>query len=76
MQDEQPVSLQDELDEANTSTSKPETSNFRQIFAKMFSLLQTTHADNDVTWLNVFTNFYAMMGPTSTTVDWFYATRK
>ena len=51
MQDEQPLSLQDELNlSEQQSDQQPETSNhFRQIFTKIFTLLKTTNnsADNN-----------------------------
>jgi hypothetical protein len=45
--DEQPLSLQDEL--KMSEDEHPETSNFRQIFDKIFTLLHSTHVVEDVT---------------------------
>ena len=81
MQDEQPLSLQDELNlsEQQSDQQQPETSDhFRQIFTKIFTLLKTTNnsADNNnVTWLERTFSSYAFMGPTSTSVDWWYYTK-
>ena len=92
--DEQPLSLQDELqmseinsDDVINETKPAETSNFRTIFAKLFTLIRTTtDASEQVTWLTTHqksvdfyaknennVDFYANLGPlpSSATIDWF-----
>jgi len=48
---DQPLSLQDEINmsEQVDVLSPPPTSNFRQIFSKIFTLLQSTHVNENVT---------------------------
>ena len=51
---DQPLSLQDELNMSEQVNVEEQqlprgTSHFRQIFSKIFNLLQSTHADENVT---------------------------
>jgi len=52
---DQPLSLQDEInmseqvDVLPQPMPPPPTSNFRQIFSKIFTLLQSTHVNENVT---------------------------
>ena len=83
---QQPLSLQDEINMSEhfetclepslsvppgVEAPQPETSNFRQMFSRIFTLLRSTHANENVTWQ--WPAWYAFMGPTSTSVDWFYS---
>ncbi len=57
LQSDQPLSLQDEINMSEEyveiaeeqQEQQPETSHFRQIFAKLFNLLQSTHVNENVT---------------------------
>ena len=54
LQSDQPLSLQDEINMSEeyveiAEEQQPETSHFRQIFAKLFNLLQSTHVNENVT---------------------------
>ena len=49
---DQPLSLQDEInmsEQVDVPQTATPTSNFRQIFSKIFTLLQSTHVNENVT---------------------------
>ena len=91
IEQQQPLSLQDELQLSDSSIGEDQSSdnsesselpeeqpsNIRQIFTKIFALIQTA-TNEEVTWLRLFhiencavgVDFYANLGPMPSTIRW------